>query len=432
MPKRLSRNAKCPCQSGKKYKDCCWKKSFEWNVDSDGEIVKTVPIHPELLEYLEQELQWHEQTFGRKPGPNEFFSFDRPRADSINEKVANFLLEAGTSPELAYATYKTGLMVTAFNKNLLTDSDLKEWNDAIEEYRRLQAKAPPPTETDLKYIRTLERLEHEAKNCRRILTRIIHEHGIARNIRGDEENAVFQDFLFFCYTKSLKTFEGIQSLLSAGYGEDCLTLSRTILEIYITVAYLLRTPEKIIDLVIIPIRVETGLCERATVDGRKVFRDKETGNIYPRKISVWQRANETYDQSDPQIYQFLYDYLSDYVHPNISAITNYLDGHYFETDGREKIFHGALYSVFSMVLLLETIVPGTFLEHQFRCDLVFYLKKTAVFLEEVFSGMTHESNKDTPETFIVRLSALRSRCDEWLTIAKKRGPDTSKSKASNQ
>ncbi len=28
--KKLSRNAPCPCGSGKKYKHCCWDKGFEW------------------------------------------------------------------------------------------------------------------------------------------------------------------------------------------------------------------------------------------------------------------------------------------------------------------------------------------------------------------------------------------------------------------
>jgi SEC-C motif len=37
MPhKKLSRNASCPCGSGKKYKTCCWDKGFEWVEDERG------------------------------------------------------------------------------------------------------------------------------------------------------------------------------------------------------------------------------------------------------------------------------------------------------------------------------------------------------------------------------------------------------------
>ena len=40
MPrKKLSRNAPCPCGSGKKYKACCWDKGFEWVEDEAGTIV---------------------------------------------------------------------------------------------------------------------------------------------------------------------------------------------------------------------------------------------------------------------------------------------------------------------------------------------------------------------------------------------------------
>ena len=38
--KRISRNAPCPCGSGKKYKNCCYGKGFEWVEDEDGAVGK--------------------------------------------------------------------------------------------------------------------------------------------------------------------------------------------------------------------------------------------------------------------------------------------------------------------------------------------------------------------------------------------------------
>jgi hypothetical protein len=34
--KKLSRNAPCPCGSGKNYKHCCWGKNFNWEEDESG------------------------------------------------------------------------------------------------------------------------------------------------------------------------------------------------------------------------------------------------------------------------------------------------------------------------------------------------------------------------------------------------------------
>ena len=55
MPhKKLSRNAPCPCGSGKKYKACCWDKGFEWVEDEAGTVFRSSPMTPEVREALEQ------------------------------------------------------------------------------------------------------------------------------------------------------------------------------------------------------------------------------------------------------------------------------------------------------------------------------------------------------------------------------------------
>jgi hypothetical protein len=48
--------------------------------------------------------------------------------------------QSGIRPELIYAMRKTGRIVTESNQYLLTDEDLQEWQDAIEEYLALVEK----------------------------------------------------------------------------------------------------------------------------------------------------------------------------------------------------------------------------------------------------------------------------------------------------
>ena len=53
--KKVSRNAPCPCGSGKKYKHCCYNKGFEWQEDEQGQVYKSIPMNDEMAGILEQQ-----------------------------------------------------------------------------------------------------------------------------------------------------------------------------------------------------------------------------------------------------------------------------------------------------------------------------------------------------------------------------------------
>ncbi len=49
MPdKKVPRNAPCPCGSGTKYKHCCLNKGFEWLVDDDDSLLKSMPVSDDV------------------------------------------------------------------------------------------------------------------------------------------------------------------------------------------------------------------------------------------------------------------------------------------------------------------------------------------------------------------------------------------------
>ena len=66
--RKVSRNAPCPCGSGKKYKQCCLSKDFEWLEDDDGNIFKSMPISDEMAEILEEQRQSFIAKHGREAG----------------------------------------------------------------------------------------------------------------------------------------------------------------------------------------------------------------------------------------------------------------------------------------------------------------------------------------------------------------------------
>ena len=136
MPcKRLPRNARCPCGSGKKYGRCCHGKNFEYLVDEDGNIFKSLPLTDELAEVIEEQKRKFVEKHGRKLAPGDNLFFDMPPVEHAEHFIVEAMKKAGLDPALIYAFEKTGLMVTEANEHLIPDKDRAEWDAAVLEYR---------------------------------------------------------------------------------------------------------------------------------------------------------------------------------------------------------------------------------------------------------------------------------------------------------
>jgi hypothetical protein len=132
---KLSRNAPCPCGSGKKYKHCCISKGFDWTEDEAGTIFKNVPLNEEAVGILEDQRRKFVEKFGREPGPNDPIFFDAPPADQMLAEMVETMKAANIDPAKIYAFEKTnGLLVTEQNQHLISDEDLTAWHAAIDEY----------------------------------------------------------------------------------------------------------------------------------------------------------------------------------------------------------------------------------------------------------------------------------------------------------
>ena len=55
--KKLSRNAPCPCGSGKKYTHCCNGTRFDYEQDDEGTIFKPIPMSQEMVDLLQEQRQ---------------------------------------------------------------------------------------------------------------------------------------------------------------------------------------------------------------------------------------------------------------------------------------------------------------------------------------------------------------------------------------
>jgi hypothetical protein len=142
--KKVSRNAPCPCGSGRKYKTCCWNKGFDWLEDEAGTVYRSTPMSPEVQQVLEELRQAFVAKHGREPGPDDLLFPDLPHPEHLEAMMVEDMKSAGLDPAFIFAFEKTGRLVTEQNRHLLPQNALDEWQAAIEEYEAKHGRKESP------------------------------------------------------------------------------------------------------------------------------------------------------------------------------------------------------------------------------------------------------------------------------------------------
>lgn len=107
--------------------------------------MKKIKITRDLAEALEGRRQAFLKKFGREPGNGDPIFFDpdaiepcyqtEAQIEEMHETMCSIMTNAGIDPALIFAFRKTGRILTAENMQYLTLAELKEWNEAIAEFR---------------------------------------------------------------------------------------------------------------------------------------------------------------------------------------------------------------------------------------------------------------------------------------------------------
>jgi hypothetical protein len=138
MAKKLSRNAPCPCGSGKKYKHCCLGKDFDWMETDDGRIARRVPLSDEVMDIFDGLRESHIARHG--VAPERIFE-GAPPLELIEHWTVEAMKKSGIEPALIHAFERTnGLLVGAHNESKVPGADVDAWEAAIDEYERTTGK----------------------------------------------------------------------------------------------------------------------------------------------------------------------------------------------------------------------------------------------------------------------------------------------------
>jgi predicted transcriptional regulator len=79
----------------------------------------------------------------------QFVARNHPEISGNMRYMVAAAIKAGAEPEKIYAMIKTGRMLTTENMKFLSKDDIKEWQDAGEEYRRLAKRRRRGPESEL-------------------------------------------------------------------------------------------------------------------------------------------------------------------------------------------------------------------------------------------------------------------------------------------
>jgi len=145
---------------------------------------------------------------------------------------------------------------------------------------------------------------------------------------NDHQNAyLIHDWCSFCVSKSCQSLATITLILKSGYPEDALILLRSVYECYLSIVFILNNPDRIDDFIQKPVGILTGRyhhpkTKKKRTDYRRIV-IKETGEVIPYNVTVRQLAKGSPYPSDIKLYDFLYPFLSEMVHPHILNSGNY-------------------------------------------------------------------------------------------------------------
>ncbi len=116
-------------------------------VVSEDAAGRTVTIGPNMKKLLLLQQELFKAVFGREQGPNDLLFWNRDREgegvfpideEGLFNDLRRNASAVGVRPDMAYATNKTGMIITEKNHHMFSEEDKRRWEEALKEYKRLQ------------------------------------------------------------------------------------------------------------------------------------------------------------------------------------------------------------------------------------------------------------------------------------------------------
>src|SRR5581483_801118 len=378
----------CPCESGAVYGKCCKKKKFKWTTDKRGRIYKTIQMAPETREVFKHALQRFKEIFGRKPGGNDRIFPDAYLITSVdyNRNVGQAMHAANIRPELIYASQKTGRLVTDVNVKLLTNAELKEWNDAIDEYFEKFGSGTLQSPQDKHALALVAQIDHVI-----IAMAIFIDKELDSWSRSKTPASATEFFVHFCFAKAIAAIRAVKCLIESDIGNECLPLARSLHDTYLHCVFARISPSERGELAFALAGTKIGTHEfLPTKKGRdpRILVEAKSGKQIPVRTSRYVAAQSPHPE-DIELYDTLYAFLSEYTHPNLASFSSY-SGSDYEIHSHANLINAVVYTLFFSVLILDEASKSPRVRGRLKRDVKYVRDATKSLVLATFQHFSFE------------------------------------------
>lgn len=327
--KKISKNQFCPCGSGKKYKDCCEKKELKW-MSQNSKITKLLPINNVVSYSIKDLSRRFTKILGRKPYGYESLFKMLGMIEGSYEKLFSQMTDLNLPLDRQYATLKTGMFLTEFNYEQFPDSDLDEWDEAIEKFKTKNLIKEYNGKSIFEAVKEanqkLKKVDDKINNVVMIMNIYLNFFLVNyKNLNVIIENQ--KDFSVVCARKIIIDAKILISAFNHKSIEEVTNITRIIFEDLIQTAVLLKEKvlfeEKIIPLTLF----EKGILEyKMNTEGKlskNILINPKTGKEYKVKINIKDLSlkNKNYQN----FYDNIFDSMSSFIHLSVNKVPKYFN-----------------------------------------------------------------------------------------------------------
>ena len=159
-------------------------------------------------------------------------------------------------------------------------------------------------------------------------------------------------------------------------------LIRAIYESYLHMCFLEKHPEKLRDLLDAKLGLQAGTHSFATnakgKPDRRIIVDNKTGERFDGHISVYRMAEASAHASDKLLFPYMYEYLSDFVHPSVRLVPDYAaHADSLNSMHDDRLFEATCYAITVACMVLSYVKESGLASPQMTEDLKRVLARIA-------------------------------------------------------
>ena len=405
--RKIKRNEQCPCESGKKYKNCCFNKDYEFFENNEGQIIKRIKLDQPIVQDIltKQDVRFRD-IFGRERLGNDPIFPDTLllSEEDYKEQVSEMLAMINVAPQIIYAFNKLGYCIVDGLQGKYTDQELADWKSAINEY--FQIKEGKIRVEISSFAKNVEKIETSFEKLKLLYALIIHKYNKELSVREADDPEFLKSYCYFILSKNLKTIKSIEVLIDNNLGEDAIILIRSIYENYLQILMAIYSPQQLQDELNAKIGLIQNLYERKKGNFNTLINKQTKKEV--RLLTGIKRAtlNPNTKIEDEAIYSYLYNFLSSFTHPDISTIEQYIGSEGFTHVERNLIIESKLYLCLVNILLMSELIDSSLIDDISLNDFKVFISEINPVLQGVLKEVIEDGAAILPKEFLDRINKI--------------------------